>query len=108
MMLAFPDTVTIPRIAETKIILTVARLAKEFGAWPPLRVADEVYHLFKPGYLDKFSPEERVLADMRIFARLIEAENEAHEKRKDKPKLDSHPGLVRRLSLEDHKNRQKD
>ena len=88
-------------------MLTVARLAKEFGAWPPLRVADEVYHLLKPGYLENFSPEELVLADMRIFARLVEAENEAHKKQNDKPKLDSHPGLVKRLSKEELIERQK-
>ena len=88
-------------------MLTVARLAKEFGAWPPLRVADEVYHLFRPGYLDQFLPEELVLADMRIFARLIEAENDAYKKQKDKPKLDSHPGLEKRNSIEELIKRQK-
>lgn len=85
----------------------MARLAKEFGAWPPLRVADEVYHLFKPDYLNNFSSEERVLADMRIFARLIEAENEAHKRQKDNPKLDSHPGLEKRNSMEELIRRQK-
>lgn len=74
-------------------MLLIGRLAKEFGKWPPLRVADEVYHFFPAGYLDQFSPEQRILGDLRILARMNEAENEALKEAQDKAKRQNdHPG----------------
>ncbi len=75
---------------------TIGRLAREFGAWPPLRVADEIYHFFPANYLDQFSPEQIIFGDNEILNRMIKAENEAQKKAiaDSKDKRD-HPGMDR-------------
>ena len=83
-------------------MLIVGRLAKEFGEWPPLRVADEVYHYFPEGYLDQFTPEQLILGDLLIRNRLIAADNEAQEQaQKDAESKKKMPGVTRMVSAQE-------
>ena len=105
---AFPAMQTTPGIAETKLMLAVARLAKAFPGRTPIHLAND-YGLFKPEYYNKLSPEDLLLIDLRLLVRLSEAEQEALNQEKqnieDKQKM---PGLVRRLSMEELIERQRE
>lgn len=92
-MPAFPDQMTIPPIAKTRIMHLVARVAKGFGAGSPLLLANR-YGLFRPDF--SLSPEEMILGDNHLLNELIKAENEAQKEamKKSKEKRD-HPGVER-------------
>jgi hypothetical protein len=87
----------------------IGRIAKAFGK-TPLQLASE-YGVFDPSFLDGLSPYDRVFIDHHILNRLITAENEAQEKamknESNRAEMDSHPGLKKRLTIDDILERQR-
>ena len=98
---AFPERLTTPPIAMSQTALRLARVAKEFGAGSPILLAKQ-YNLFPQFFASTPTGLELLQADYAMLARLIEAENKAHEAR-NKRRQDAyeHPGMERYDSLDD-------
>jgi hypothetical protein len=86
-------------------MLLVAAVAKVSGK-TPLRLWLEEYGL-DPNFYNSLEPLQRLLIDNEAFANLHIAEQKA-QKRDEKRSLDKHPGLERRLSLEELAARQEE
>ena len=76
-------------------------MARAYGAGSPLKLASE-YGLIVPSFLEGLRPEEKILADNHLLNRLIDAENEAHQKARDEAKQNREmPGVSRMVSPEE-------
>lgn len=87
----------------------IGRNAKECGK-TPLALALE-YDFITNDFVQSLTPAQRVLYDRHVLNELIKEDNAAIEKsrkeKENKPALDGHPGLKKRLTLEDIAERKK-